>query len=398
MAGRAKGILGLAIALVLIAAVPADAFIYWADDTGEGDHAIARAENDGSGMNRTFIGGLGDPCGVAVDAQHIYWVDRELNAIGRANIDGTGVERTFISLGSGFGFPCGPSVGGGKVWWAATTSGGDGAIGRANLDGTDADLDFFTGPSAAGYSPFATAVGSGLVYWSVLDINGVSTLTPSIGRAGSDGTPPPDADYFPIDPVAQIFPVWVAVDATHFYFAAGSFSGAGSGVLQVAHSGSAIEQVTNFSATGGLALHGGKLYVANGQEGTISRMNPDGTDAEPTIVTHAGQPAGIAVDALATPPGELAVGKLKRDKRKGTAKLTVTVNGPGTVALEGAGMKAATAQATTAGEVTLPVKAKGSKRKALKRKGKVKLTAEIGFVPTAGTPDGETAKLKLVRK
>jgi hypothetical protein len=395
--GRVKTLFGLAVVVGLMVVGRADAYIYWVDDTGEGDHTIARAENDGSGVNRTFIGGLGEPCGVAVDAQHIYWADRELNAIGRAHIDGTGVERTFIPLGPSFGAPCGPSLGAGKVWWASLTTLGPGAIGRANLDGTAPQPGYFTGASAVGYDPIATTLGGGFVYWSVFDLNGPGPLEPSIGRAGPDGTPAPDGDHLSLAG-GQLVPTWIAADATHYYVAAVSFSGAGLGVIQSNHAGTMIDNPTAFSASGGLALHEGKLYIANGQEGTISRMNPDGTDVEPTIVTRAGKPAGLAVDGLSTPPGALTVGKLERNKKKGTGALSVTVNGPGTVGLEGNGLKPASAQAAGAGDVVLSVKATGSKRKALKRKGKVKLTAELGFVPTAGTPAGETVKLKLVRK
>jgi hypothetical protein len=71
---------------------------------------------DGSGVNQDFITGALDPCGVAVDAGHIYWAnaggtpkDRAYNALGRANLDGSGVDQRFVAGANG---PCGIAVDG----------------------------------------------------------------------------------------------------------------------------------------------------------------------------------------------------------------------------------------------------------------------------------------------
>jgi len=389
---------GLVAAAGAILASSASAYIYWADNPENDGTTIGRAENDGSGVNRNFITGLDGPCGVVVDDQHIYWGNRGTNSIGRANLDGTGVETNFIPVGGGFGSPCGPSIGGGKLWWAnlAGGTGGEGAVARANLDGSSPQPGFFASPTSA-HTPFTTAAGGGFVYWSNTDISGPSPIEPAIGRAGPDGTPPPNPNALPLSG-SQFFPVWLAADDSNLFISLLTFGGAGAGVFRVDHGLGSGNFITQFSASGGVALHGGKFYVANGQEGTITRMNPDGTGVEPTIVTRAGTPTGLAVDGRSTPPGQLTVGKLTRNKRKGTGKLALTVNGPGAVALEGDGVKPATVQAPGAGDVELPIRATGSKRKALKRKGKVKLKAELSFTPAQGTPDSESAKLKLKRK
>ena len=396
---RTRGTIALAVAgCVLLLASSASAYIYWADNPEGDGTTIGRAENDGSGVDRNFIAGLGNPCGVVVDGQHIYWGYRGTNSIGRANLDGTGVETSFIPVGGGFQAPCGPSIGAGKLWWAnlGGGTGGEGAVARANLDGTGAQPGFFAAPTSA-HTPFTTAVGGGFVYWANIDTTGPSPIEPSVGRAGPDGTPPPNPNALPLAG-SQFLPVWLAADDADLFISLVTFGAGGAGVLRVDHSLGSGDIVTEFSASGGVALHAGKLYVANGQEGTISRMNPDGTGVEPTVVTRAGSPSRIAVDGLSTPPGQLIVGKLTRNKRKGTAKLSVGVNGAGSVALEGDGVKPATVQTPAAGDRELPIKATGSKRKALKRKGKVKLEAELSFTPAQGAPDAESAKLKLKRK
>jgi hypothetical protein len=396
--GRVATLVGLVAVAALIAAGRADAYIYWAVDQGGDGTTIARAENDGSSVNRNFITGLDGPCGVAVNAQHIYWGNRGTNTIGRANIDGTNANPTFINALSDTGLPCGPSLGGGKVWWANVAGGpsSQGSIGRANLDGTNPQPSFYPAPVAS--SPLSTAVGANsLVFWSNIDINGPNN--PAIGRGGVDGVPAPVRNLIDFGS-SSVAPFWLAADDQHVYtsFVFGLIAPAGIFRWDLNGSGPSQEEIAQFAADGGLAMHGGKLYFSNAREGTISRSDADGSNPELTIVTRAGVVNGIAVDGLSTPPGELIVGKLQRNKKRGTGQLTVTVNGAGTVGLEGEGLKPATAQAQGAGDVALSVKATGSKRKALKRKGKVKLTAEIGFVPTAGTPAGQTAKLKLVRK
>jgi hypothetical protein len=56
-----------------------------------------------------FLIDLGAPCGVAVSGNHIYWGDVELNSIGRANLNGGHVNRHFID---GASEPCGVAASG----------------------------------------------------------------------------------------------------------------------------------------------------------------------------------------------------------------------------------------------------------------------------------------------
>jgi virginiamycin B lyase len=61
-------------------------------------------------VNRSFITGAQSPCGVAVDATHIYWANSTgfvrvngsvVSTIGRAKLDGTAVDQSFIRTGAG---------------------------------------------------------------------------------------------------------------------------------------------------------------------------------------------------------------------------------------------------------------------------------------------------------
>jgi hypothetical protein len=103
-------------------------------------------------------------------------------------------------------------------------------------------------------------------------------------------------------------------------------------------------------------------------------------------------------------------GKLKRNKKRGTAKLTVTVPGPGTLALAGTGvvkqrqgfardrLGAAAKVVSSAGAVKLKIKPRGNKKSRLETAGKVKLKAKITYTPAGGLPNLKTKRIRLAKK
>lgn len=97
--------------------------------------------------------------------------------------------------------------------------------------------------------------------------------------------------------------------------------------------------------------------------------------------------------------------KLKRNKHKGTATLSVNVPGPGTLSLTGKGVKTqrlggATASkvVAAAGAVKLLVKAKGKAKHKLNKTGKARVKASVTFAPTGGVPATQTKSVKLIKK
>jgi hypothetical protein len=89
-------------------------------------------------------------------------------------------------------------------------------------------------------------------------------------------------------------------------------------------------------------------------------------------------PWGVAVDALRS----FSFDKVKRNKRNGTAKLTVKVPGPGDVELaKTKRVKGAKKGASAAGKVKLPVRSLGKAKQELKAKGKAKVEAEVTYAP-----------------
>ena len=103
-------------------------YLYWSESLVQGIFGnIARANVDGTGVDHSFITGVYQAYGVAVDFEHLYWVNDQFGCtppacqggtIGRANLDGSGVLQDIIpsdpSTGpgclNGDGMRCGPDL------------------------------------------------------------------------------------------------------------------------------------------------------------------------------------------------------------------------------------------------------------------------------------------------
>lgn len=103
-----------------------------------------------------------------------------------------------------------------------------------------------------------------------------------------------------------------------------------------------------------------------------------------------------------TPPSNLvALGKPALNRKRGIAKLPVTVPGAGTLLIKDAKakgkkrIKAKTLTASAAGTLKLPVKPTKFARKTLAAKGRLKLKVAVTFTPTGGFAATMTRKLTL---
>lgn len=133
---------------------------------------IGRARIDGTEGDQDFVPGLGQPCGVAVDASHLYWTDlKNVNRIGRADLDGTNVVPDFIEYGA-----CGVAVDSEHIFWSTLAT----SIGKANLDGSMANDEFIAGLER----PCGVALDGDRIYWAEDGGGGPG----SVGVAGQDGT------------------------------------------------------------------------------------------------------------------------------------------------------------------------------------------------------------------
>ena len=97
------------------------------------------------------------------------------------------------------------------------------------------------------------------------------------------------------------------------------------------------------------------------------------------------------------------IATIRRNKKKGTATVTLNIPDVGVLVGSGKGVKASSAGAVTsksvgAGQAKLVVKAKGKKRRKLNATGKVKLNLAITFTPTGGKANTQSLKVKLKKK
>ena len=164
------------------------------------------------------------------------------------------------------------------------------------------------------------------------------------------------------------------------------------------------------TATGGGGGGGGGYYGGGGGAGGCmsggggggggSSLVPSGGSQ---IVAAAGTPSQVQINY--TP---FSFGKLKRNRRNGTATLSVNVPGPGTLALTGKGLVKqrpgdralrTVAKAVSApGTVKLTVRSKGKKNRKLNRTGKVSVKAKVTFTNTGGFQLTEAKRIKLVKR
>jgi hypothetical protein len=168
-------------------------------------------------------------------------------------------------------------------------------------------------------------------------------------------------------------------------------------------------------------LGGGDVHQAPGSP-TIDAGVDDGAngafdyDGDPrTLGAHADIGADEFVPASASPGGSanagvsnaFTLGKVQRNRRRGTARLTVIVPGPGTLTLTGSGVVGQAASATSgtsttsvtgAGSVVLQLRARGKTRSRLNRTGRARIGLTVIFAPLGGTPAQQGTTIKLRKR
>jgi virginiamycin B lyase len=310
LAHRSHGLIRMIVRCVLLSAItasvasvlaaPAEGYLYWST----GENTIARAANDGTDVNLNFIGGAFEPLGVAVDSNHVYWINGSNGSIGRANLDGTNVDQEFITGGEHIDFV---AVDGAHIYWTSGGSGlGHASIGRAELNGANVNQHFI----ALTYEPTGLAVNGEHIFWGESYNPILNEPYETIEEASLDGTGKHTLLKLSSDPARGL-----AVDASHIYWAGSN--GAGSNTIGRANlNGTNVIQqfVTATSVPVGVAVEGEYLYWVNSQSfgatcgpslggsGSLGRSLISGANAEMDWQRCGGRgPYGLAVDALAPP-------------------------------------------------------------------------------------------------
>jgi hypothetical protein len=153
--------------------------------------------------------------------------------------------------------------------------------------------------------------------------------------------------------------------------------------------------VVSWAFSDGVQLTGSTVQRSFTSAGTFT-ATAQATDAVGNTVTDSrtvtvlAAPVGPPVD----PPiaNNFDIGKPKLNKTKGTAKVSVTLPGPGKLMVTGKGVAKKRYSPTAAGIVKVLVKAKGKKADTLNATGKVRLKVKFTYTPTGGL-----AKVKIKR-
>ena len=192
------------------------------------------------------------------------------------------------------------------------------------------------------------------------------------------------------------------MNATHIFF---SHTGSSIGRANLNGTGVDASFITDVYPPypHGVAVDGAHVYWANPNRlggPLIGRADVDGSNVDRSFISEDPRqpffpPCGVAVDALPS----ISFVKVKKNMRKGTARLTVKVPGPGELDLaKTKKVKAAEESAFAAGTENLLVKARGKARKKLNAKGKVTVNAKVTYTPEGGEPPNtESKKINLIR-
>jgi hypothetical protein len=100
------------------------------------------------------------------------------------------------------------------------------------------------------------------------------------------------------------------------------------------------------------------------------------------------------------PSNDFVLGELKRNRKKGTATLTVGLPLPdnGTLTLSGKGLRTTSQAVADTGVVKLAVIGKRGVKKALRRRGKRKVQIQVTYSPTGNNAVTKSRTAKLVRR
>jgi hypothetical protein len=276
------GLLGLVLAIGLLAASTASAFIYWVN-TGP---TIGRAGLNGSSANQSFINTKTNGCGVAVTRNFIYWTTiGTVNSnglvpgsgtIGRAKRNGSSVNSQFIK---GLTNPCGIAVSGTHIYWANTIP--TGGIGRASISGRPRTVDKTFIPTD-GYA-CGVAVNGTHVFWGNRD-------TGAIGRAKLSGG---GRDQSFVSTASNV--CLGAVNRTHIFWTAFQAGAIGRAAIG-GNPASVNPSFISANRPCGVTVDRRHVYWASAGTNSIGRANLNGSSPNQSFITGANIPCWVAVD------------------------------------------------------------------------------------------------------
>jgi hypothetical protein len=251
--------------------------------TAPGGYVGAVPQDGGSAQ--PLVTGQNTPRHLAVDAQHIYWVDTGAGgSVMMAALDGTNP----VALASSVDDPWGLAVDGTAVYWAVEGSGDAGAIKTCPIMGCVQAATIASGLSR----PAGVVTGGNDVYWTeAIDGGAIDTCA----KSGCAGAPRTVA-------VAQNDPTSIAINGSNLVWVTDA-----DGTVMTASLAAAIFSPTKligaepssgaFSTP--VAADESNVYWTNQNDQTIRSCAISGCGGVAKILATGQASAGIAVDATA---------------------------------------------------------------------------------------------------
>ena len=115
-----------------------------------------------------------------------------------------------------------------------------------------------------------------------------------------------------------------------------------------------------------------------------SSLGPGAHSFEVRATDATGNQATVSRAFTVLPTPTVEIGAVTRNKRRGTAKLSVEVSAAGALALSGKGVRPATGQASGPTTLALPVRPSGGALRKLRRTGRARVTVTVSLDPAAG--------------
>jgi hypothetical protein len=360
-----------------VAIDPGAGRIYWSNEIMSQGIYFANLDGSGGGQLNTAGATLTDPIGVTVDpaAGRIYWANAApTNKISFANLDGSGggdINTTGATTDNPQGVAVDPAAG--RIYW--TNVFGQ-KISFANLNGSGGGDLNTTGATVSNPAGVAVDAAAGMIYWASV-IGGKVSFARLDNSGGGDLDTAGATTSFPNYPVLLKGPTGASAPEIS---RSGRTLTCSQGVwtpdqiasfLYRAPSGFAYQWSQDGSLIGGANSAGFAPPAAGNYRCRVTASNPAGSaDQESQAFAFFG------------------IGKARRNPRRGTARLPVTLPDPGT--LNGRPVSAST--------VKLLVRAKGRKGRKLEATGRAKVRLVLNYAPAGFAPSTQTATVRLRKR
>lgn len=296
---------------------------------------------------------------------------------------------------------------------------------------TEAFLQASTRPPGGTFSPpsnlnsgkdsplfHEVAVGAGgdaVVVWS--GDNGTDQIVRAAVRAagsGAFGTPVAVSQSSPdilhprpsMDAGGNATVVWVRNNGTHNIVQWGGYDADPPQLSQVSIPSTAmVADTVQFSASASDVWPVDKPSFDFGDGGqaagdAVSHVYaaPGSYPVKVTVADAAGRTTTRNGTILVKARNHFTIGKLKRNRKKGTATLTIAIPEPGAIVTSAKGIKKATVRAAKGGTVKVPLKAVGKSLKRLTAKGRLKAKLKIAYSPVGGDTSTQQHRITLQKK